>query len=308
MLKEKDFYYKKARLAQLRGFCAVAQSNYSITEAATKIHVEPCTLSKQITALERDLGATLLDRTHHKKLRPTKDGELFYKHAAQYMNGIDGLFENFNEYKKKFNDKHLNIAIHHTAAIYIFPSLLKKMLSLKEFKDLSINIFVIPKEEAIKKLINKEIDIAFYIFAPTDKIPQGLEKIKSISDNILLVFNKSHPLAKKQTVTMEDVSRYKFLSRNIKTKTYGNIFKNISDISIEGNSFEIALEIVKLTDNMTTLPELFIKNANLDDSEIESRNINHLVGDAYFYIVSRENEISTKPKEWLIKELKSLVL
>ena len=308
MVSDKEFYYKRNRLNQLRGFCSVVQCDCCVSKAAVKNNMEQTTFSKQIMALERDLGTQLFDRSKRKRLQLNKEGELFYKEATRHINSIDGLFQNFNENLKEYNNTHLNIAIHNTAATYIFPSILKKMLSLSEFKDLSINVFVISKTEAIQKLINKEIDIAFYIFAPTDTIPQELEKTKSISDNILLVFNKSHPLAKKQTVTMEDVSKYKFLSRNIKTKTYGNIFKNISDISIEGNSFEIALEIIKQTDNMTTLPELFLKNTNLNNSEIESRNINNLVGEAYFYILLRENKILTKPMEWLIKELKSLSL
>ncbi len=303
-----DFYYKRSRLNQLKGFCSVVQNECCIAKAAEKTNIAADTISKQIRTLERDLKIALMDRSKHHTLALTPEGKLFYDKAITHLNGMNSLFESFHKDVKEFNDKHLNIALHHTAATYIFPSILKKMLSLNEFKDLAINIFVVSRDEALKKLIDKDVDAAFYAIAPADKLLQGLEKIKFMSDNTFLVFNKSHPLARKQTITTEDLSKYKFLNRNIKTKTYGNVFKCSSSITIEGNSPEVALEIIKQTDNMTTLPELFIKNANLNDSEIESRNINHLVGNAYFYILLRENEIRTKPIEWLIKELKSLIL
>jgi DNA-binding transcriptional LysR family regulator len=303
-----DFYYKRSRLNQLKGFCSVVQNECCIAKAAAKTNVAADTISKQIRTLERDLKIALMDRSKHHTLALTPEGKLFYEKAIIHLNGVNSLFENFHKDVKEFNDNHLNIALHHTAAAYIFPSILKKMLNLNEFKDLKINIHVIPKEEALKKLISKDIDIAFYTLPLILEIPVELKKIKSISDHTLLVFNKSHPLAKKQTVDIEDMPKYKFLKRNIGTKTYGNIFTCSSGITINGNSFEIALEIIKRTDNMTTLPELFIKSVNLSDSEIESRNIDHLIGSASFYILLRENETPTKPIAWLIKELKSLVL
>lgn len=308
MQKDIDFYYKKGRLSQLRGFCSIVQNECSIAKAFKKTGIESATLSKQIRTLENDLGIQLFDRSGYNKLKMTTEGELFYKEAIRHLNGIDSMFENFRKDVKEFRDNHLNIAIHHTAAAYIFPSIFKKMLSLAEFENLTVNICVIQREEGLKKLINKEVDLVFYAFVPTDKLLDGLEKIKSIPDNVLLVFNKSHELAKKQTVTIEDMSKYKFLNRNIKTKTYGNIFTYPSSIFIDGNSFEIALEIVKQTDNMTTLPELFFRSSNLNNSEVESRNINHLLGTAYFYTILRENETQSKPIAWLINELKSLIL
>ncbi len=310
MLKEKDFYYKKARLVQLRGFCAVAQSDYSITEASKKIHVEPCTLSKQITALERDLRIKLLDRTQHKKLKPTKEGKLFYKEAIQYMNGIDGLFENFNEHLKDFNNIHLSIALHQMAATYIFPPILEKMINLKKFKDLKIDIYSIPKDEAIEKLINKEIDLAFYINAPKEKLPVEIDSIKSMSSHVSLVFNKSHPLAKKKKITKKDLENYKFLRRNIETNTYSNVYghfnANTSNIRTIGVSFETILEIIKRTDDISTVPELFLKNSHLDNSEIESRNIDYLIDEAFFNVMKLKNGFLTEPMLWVINELKKL--
>lgn len=311
MLKEKDFYYRKARLTQVRGFCAVVQSNCSITEASEKIHFEPCTLSKQISALERDLGIELFDRTHHKKLKLTREGDLFYKEAIQYMNGIDGLFKNFNEHFKNFNNTHLSIALHQTAATYIFPSILERMIKLEKFKNLKVDIYSISKDDAIEKLINKEIDLAFYINAPKEKLPVEIESIKSMPSHVSLVFSKHHPLANKYEIVKEDLEKYKFLRRNVETNTYSNVYghfnADISNIRTINSSFETNLEIIKRTDNISTVPELFLKNNYLNNFGIESRNIDHLIDKAFFNIMILKNSLLTEPMLWVINEFKKLV-
>lgn len=302
-----DFYYKRSRLNQLKGFCSVVQNDCCIAKASKKTNVAQDTISKQVRTLERDLKIKLFERTKHHTLIITQEGQLFYDKAIANLNAMNSLFENFHKDLKEFNNNHLRIAISSIAATCIFPKILKKMLTIKDFNNISINIFITPKTETIKKLLNKEVDIAFHAFAFNDKLLDEVESIKTIKDNTFVVFNNKHPLCKKEKITMEDLLKYKFLARNINTKTYSNIFKNTSNIVINGNSsYELALEMIKATDNITTLPELFLMNTPLNDSEIQSRNISNIVGEAYFYIMTRKGEILTKPMTWLINELKSL--
>ena len=56
------FYYKKDRLNQLRGFCTTVRCDCSQAKAARKLNVEPATINKQISSLERDLEVKLFDR------------------------------------------------------------------------------------------------------------------------------------------------------------------------------------------------------------------------------------------------------
>lgn len=301
-----DFYYKRSRLNQLKGFCSVVQNDCCIAKASKKTNVAQDTISKQVRTLERDLKIKLFERTKHHTLIITQEGQLFYDKAIANLNAMNSLFENFHKDLKEFNNNHLRIAISSTAAAYIFPKILKKMLSLKEFTNLNINIFVMSRTESIKKLLNKEVDLIFHPFTSDDKILYEFETIKTIEDNTFVVFNSKHLLCKKEKITIEDLSKCKFLARNINTKTYSDIFKNTSNIVINGNSYEITLEIIKTTNNIATLPELFLINTPLNDSEIQSRNISNIVGEAYFYIMTRKGEILTKPMTWLINELKSL--
>ena len=310
MVQEKDFYYKKNRMAQLRSVCAVFQSNYSVTEAAEKTHIARSALSKQLSSLERDLGTKLFIRTKQKTLEPTQEGILFYKDAIQYVNGIDGLFENFNEKVKDYNNSHLNIALHQMVATYIFPSILEKMLKMEEFKNIKINIFNSPKINGINQLLKKEVDLAFYINTPKETFPVEIERIKSLESHVCLVFNKSHMLNKKKFIIKEDLDDCTFLRRNIKTDTYNSVYShfnsNVSNIGTIGVSFETILEIIKITDNVSTVPELFLKNTSYDLSSISYRNIDHLIDKSFFEVMVLKKISKTRPVEWLINEFKNL--
>ncbi len=86
----KQFYYKKNRLQQLRGFCCAAQVN-SISKAAKMMNLNQSTITLQIQSLERDMKAKLFIR-NSKGLKLTEDGDLLYKLALEHLNAIEGIF------------------------------------------------------------------------------------------------------------------------------------------------------------------------------------------------------------------------
>ena len=108
--KANSFYYKKDRLNQLRGFCAVVQNDCSLIKASEKLGLEKPAISKQISALERDLGIELFDRSKHKTLVLTKEERLFYDEVVLKLQGIDGLFRNFSEKINEIDKNSIKIA------------------------------------------------------------------------------------------------------------------------------------------------------------------------------------------------------
>ena len=71
------FRYKHNRLQQLRGFCAVVESN-SVSRAAARLNLTQPTVSLQVQALERELRATLFER-RGPKLELTPEGEVLFE-------------------------------------------------------------------------------------------------------------------------------------------------------------------------------------------------------------------------------------
>lgn len=74
-------------LRQLRYFVAVAEEMH-FGRAAEKLHVVQPALSRQIAALERELGFPLLERTR-RRVAFTPAGELFFHEAKESLQRID---------------------------------------------------------------------------------------------------------------------------------------------------------------------------------------------------------------------------
>lgn len=70
-------------LKELRSFLAVVRAG-SVTRAADELHITQPALSRQIAALERELGCALLERGRH-GATPTDDGVLLVRRAEELL-------------------------------------------------------------------------------------------------------------------------------------------------------------------------------------------------------------------------------
>lgn len=78
-------------ILQMRYFVAVAD-NLSFTIASKKLYVSQPSISKQVAALEDEIGMKLFDRTG-KKLLLTNSGELLYHDFKILLQNIDELIQ-----------------------------------------------------------------------------------------------------------------------------------------------------------------------------------------------------------------------
>ena len=173
--KANSFYYKRDRLNQLRGFCAVVQNDCSLIKASEKLGLEKPAISKQISALERDLGIELFNRKG-KILKLNENGKSFYELSQPSLEQIDGIFKSFT-----------------------------KALEYSGFKNIKINISFLEQEKALKKLLDNEIDIFISSKENYENIKYGLSFVKMIDYIPYWVLYKNHPLANKKQLLKEDI-------------------------------------------------------------------------------------------------------
>jgi hypothetical protein len=84
------FNYKKNKLDQLKGFCAVVECK-NISNAAKLLHISDSSVSLQISSLEKDLGFLLFDRVKN-KLALNEKGRAYYKEAKRVLIDLDKIY------------------------------------------------------------------------------------------------------------------------------------------------------------------------------------------------------------------------
>lgn len=80
-------------LRQLRYFKVIAEERH-VGRAAERLHIVQPALSRQLKKLEDELGVTLFIR-HPRGVRLTSDGERLMLHAANILNGVENLKDDF---------------------------------------------------------------------------------------------------------------------------------------------------------------------------------------------------------------------
>jgi len=264
--KIEQFYYKKSRIQQLKGFCYTVQKG-NAKLAAEKMGLDPSAVSLQIKALEGDLGVKLFDR-QGKRLVLNKKGKAFYEKAIKILQGIDGLFEDFLLEEDKHYQTHLNIAGTSIILSHLLPSYLAKFNKLHP--EIKISLHNISKEECKQQILDRKIDLGVYIFLPDEEIETEFEVTNYKRYISYWVMHKNHPLANKPrtSITKEDIAEtnFAYIPEGVTMETFKKFLKDYkikNFINIENGDIELLKKITEENLCVICLPEIYLdKNSS----------------------------------------------
>ena len=242
----KQFYYKRNRMQQLKGFYNAVQTG-SISGAAKKMGLSQAAVTLQIQSLERDLKMKVFER-EGQKIKLTTNGKSLYAQAIFYINGVDDLFESFMKFT---HDKKLNVidlATNHAGISYILPKYIKKFKDL--YPAVKFKIRNLSKDDCLKRLLNNEIDMFIYPMT-YDEIPVECDFFSIVKYQPILLTSENHPLTKRKKITLSDISKYDLLRIDPKLITLPafeellKAHKIRSSIEFETSDWEILKKFVK---------------------------------------------------------------
>ncbi|MCH2037181.1 MAG: LysR family transcriptional regulator [Rickettsiales bacterium] len=202
-----QFYYKRNRLQQLRGFYYAAKFS-SMSKAAKFMSLNQSAVTLQIQSLERDLKVKLFKRSG-KSIELTEDGKLLYELAVPMVQGIDGIHQKFEERKKSLHVEQVNIAADYILISHLLPKYLKSFR--EKYPDVEIKIHDIARLDAMDRLLNDELDMVVY---PTSDVSPECYFRSSFQYPPLLTMQKNHPLASvdPKDIDLAEVGKYEFLT------------------------------------------------------------------------------------------------
>ena len=286
----KQFYYKRNRLQQIKGFCYTVQTG-SMAKSAEKMGLTPSTITLQIQSLERDLGIQLFERDP-KKIKLTPEGQLFYTHSITHVQGMENLFENFAKFIK---DKKSNvISIGGNVSIcYILPKYIQQFEALRP--EVKFEIRNLVKHDAIKRVVNDEIDILVY--SMTQKLlPSELDFLPIAEYPPILLTNKDHPLTKKEKITLADIKEYKLLRLDPQFITVPN-FDEVAKchgletkIEFEMANYEILKKFVKAGVGIAIVSSICLEDEG--DKELVGRDLSDHFPSLTYGIMIKKGKIA----------------
>ncbi len=253
-------------IRHLKIFIAV-YSEMSITKASQKLHLAQSSVSMVIRELEENYHVKLFDRVN-RRLYVTEEGRLFFDYAAHIVDSFDQL-ENVMTEPDAVRQIHIGTSI--TIGNYLVPGAVRRFQEY--YPACSVSVSVENSHQIIQKVLKNEL--AFGVVEDRASYEQLAEK-PFMKDRLFFVCGAGHPLAGRETVTLEDVCRYPFFMREP-----GSAAREITEhfMKIRQMKYEILWESVSnqaLLHAIRELPGITVLSEKLVEKDVKEKKISIL--------------------------------
>ncbi|WP_353072164.1 LysR family transcriptional regulator [Tunturiibacter gelidoferens] len=188
----------------VRVFEAVARLQ-SVTLAAEELETSQPYVSKQIAVMEEQLAVQLFARVG-RRLYLTQAGELLHQHTKVVVESLKEAEEMLSR-AASASQKRLRIATS-TTGMYMLPEWLAGFE--KKVADLETTVLVTSGDEVERQVISGEADLGFIASRP--RFRSFLVSVVA-EDSLALAVQKDHPLATHSSVSLDELSKERFIVR-----------------------------------------------------------------------------------------------
>lgn len=214
---------------QLKYFVSVVENrNFSL--AAEECFISQSSLSKNIKSLEEELGNIQLFDRSKKKVVVTEAGRKFYKYAQNMLEEYYIMRRNMRRFSKDtreiirvgtipvIDDYGLTDIFHEFQSVY-------PHIQIQLVEDNSMPI--------VERFDKKMIDIAFLRDNHLPKETTSFDRYLLAEDELVLVVNRNHPLAARETVNLTEAREDTFLFLSTKSGMYQSCHRQCEKAGFE---------------------------------------------------------------------------
>jgi DNA-binding transcriptional LysR family regulator len=183
----------------LETLCAVAESG-SLSKAADAQHLTQPAVTRQIKALEQELGAVLLTRTTH-GVELTPAGRAVLPHARQALVAVEACRRAASE-TAEVGAGHLRVAAGHMVMQFLLPPVLAEFRAAHP--EVQVELHTGHYQECLDFLMSYQADVALISTPPA--AGAGLKAAPLLLDPVAAVMAPEHPLAKQSALHLSDLA------------------------------------------------------------------------------------------------------
>jgi DNA-binding transcriptional LysR family regulator len=264
--------------------------NYRKT--AEDIYIAQPALSRQIMALEKDLGVQLFLR-NKRNVVLTEAGKYFKEEAKRIM-------DDFERIKNRTSQIHIGqsgeIKIAHSSSSmqFLLPNILSliqvQLPLLKTSLTESTNIY------EINALLNRTVDVGF---GPNTLVPKELNAVTLYTENFVVLLPVNHPLNEDNFVSLSQLSNENFILppreessgyvESIEAMCQSKGF--IPKVAYQSGNTNTVLRLVEAGVGVSIEPKSALMGQNMNIKFIELKNESTQSAMRMIWLRGRENEL-----------------
>jgi DNA-binding transcriptional LysR family regulator len=185
-------------LQQLRTLIAIAEQG-SLSGAARSLCVTQPAVTKQVQRLEQELDVVLLMRGPQQQAAFTTAGERVLAFAREMVGRAAELGEEL-ALLKTVRGGRLELAASTIPGEYLLPGLLVAFRA--QVPQVEVRSSITDTDEVARRLVGGEADVGFIGAVPP---AAGLRLERLVADEIVLALPLGHPLAQRESVSLDDL-------------------------------------------------------------------------------------------------------
>ncbi|MEZ8143114.1 MULTISPECIES: HTH-type transcriptional regulator CysB [Enterovibrio] len=191
------------KLQQLKYIVEVVNHDLNVSSTAESLYTSQPGISKQVRALEDELGVQIFGRSGKHLTKLTPAGEQIVDIARDILSRVDSIKSVAYEYTTPDKGK-LNIATTHTQARYALPDVISRFV--KRYPNVSLHMHQGAPSQIADLVLKGKSDFA--IATEASHLYEDLVMLPCYHWTRSLIVRKDHPLARRSAVTIHDIARF----------------------------------------------------------------------------------------------------
>ncbi|GJL81220.1 MAG: transcriptional regulator CysB [marine bacterium B5-7] len=194
-------------LQQLRYLKAIRASNLNISQAAELLHTSQPGISRQVKALEEELGVEIFERAGKHLARITTAGERVFQRVDRILDEIQSIRAEAQEERQPDRGV-LGIATTQTQARYVLPSVIQRFR--EKYPEVQVHLHQGSPAQIADMLKNARVDLA--IATEGMELFDEFVMMPCYQWNRCVVVPVGHPLENATLNKLEQVAEYPLLT------------------------------------------------------------------------------------------------
>ncbi|MCC8458755.1 HTH-type transcriptional regulator CysB [Photorhabdus aegyptia] len=211
------------KLQQLRYIVEVVNHNLNVSSTAEGLYTSQPGISKQVRMLEDELGIQIFSRSGKHLTHVTPAGEEVVRISREVLSKIDAIRSVASEHTYP-NRGSLYIATTHTQARYALPPVIKGFI--ERYPQVSLHMHQGSPTQIAEAVSKGNADFA--IATEALHLYEDLVMLPCYHWNRTLVVTSEHPLAGKESVSIEELAEYQLV-----TYTFGFTGRSELDVAFD---------------------------------------------------------------------------